>query len=98
MSKQRNDEQYPGTINAIEKLALTLHCQRKPGEAISRWQKVVSLRRESEGLDNHRTITSSVTLAFWQFERGQFDDAVSSSTSLQGRYLTESMSRAPIET
>lgn len=77
-SKQCNGEQYPETIDAIEKLALTLHCQRKLGEAIAHQQKVVALRRESVGLNNHQTVTSCETLAFWQFERGQFDDAVSS--------------------
>ncbi|KAH8733605.1 hypothetical protein BGZ61DRAFT_474270 [Ilyonectria robusta] len=77
-SNRCNGEQDPETINAIEKLALTLHYQRKPDEAISHQQKVVALRCESVWLNNHRTVTSGETLAFWQFERGQFDDAVSS--------------------
>lgn len=77
-SNRCNGEQDPETINAIEKIALTLHYQRKPDEAISHQQKAVALRRESVELNNHQTATSGETLAFWQFERGQFDDAVSS--------------------
>jgi tetratricopeptide (TPR) repeat protein len=73
---QELSEEEEAAIDALENLALSLYSEQKIDTAISYQDDVVRWRREHLRDENRKVLAAEERLAFWLYERGEFEAAV----------------------